>query len=139
MGSATDRHFRLLCERVIERPELVEDERFATNTKRVANRAVLVALLEEIFRSRDAAVWVARCREVAIPVSLVQGVLEALRSEPARHLVGTIGTLETVRHPVRFDGERLPLRGAPPALGEQTTALRRELTRDDTERRNRQK
>ncbi len=139
IGSATDRHFRLLCERVVERPEWVADERFGTNTKRVAHRAVLVALLEEIFRTREAAVWVERCRAAAIPVSLVQGVLEALRSEPARNLVGKIGALETVRHPVLFDGERLPLRTAPPALGGQTDALRRELTKDEAGSRSREK
>jgi crotonobetainyl-CoA:carnitine CoA-transferase CaiB-like acyl-CoA transferase len=143
VGSATNRHFRLLCERVVERPEWVRDERFATNTERVRNRTALVALLDGIFRTRDAAVWVARCREAAIPVSLVQGVLEALRSEPARNLVGMVGTLETVRNPVRFDGKRLPLRTAPPALGQESGALRRELANDltkgETEPRSREK
>jgi crotonobetainyl-CoA:carnitine CoA-transferase CaiB-like acyl-CoA transferase len=138
LGSATDRHFRMLCESVIERPEWIEDERFATNTQRVANRMALVAMLEEIFRTRDAAEWVARCRECAIPVSLVQGVLEALRSEPARNLVGAIGAFETVRNPVRFDGERLPLRTAPPALGEQTASVVRELTKGEAEPRSRE-
>jgi crotonobetainyl-CoA:carnitine CoA-transferase CaiB-like acyl-CoA transferase len=59
-------------------------------------------------------------------------VLEALRSEAARPLIGTMehpeaGTYETVRHPVRFDGERLPLGDAPPRLGEHTEAILREL------------
>jgi crotonobetainyl-CoA:carnitine CoA-transferase CaiB-like acyl-CoA transferase len=132
IGAATDRHFRMLCERVVERPEWIEDERFATNTARVAHRSVLVELLEEIFRTRAAEVWVERCREAAIPVSMVQGVLEALRSEPAAALVGSVGAIEMVRHPVRFDGERLPMRTPPPLLGEHTAALERELRRSET-------
>jgi crotonobetainyl-CoA:carnitine CoA-transferase CaiB-like acyl-CoA transferase len=128
IGSGTDRHYRTLCERVIERPELASDERFATNTARVTNRAILVPLLEAIFRTREAAEWVARCREASIPASLVRGVLEALRSEEAKPLIARDETFETVGHPVRFDGERLPLRSRPPRLGEHTDALTDELS-----------
>ncbi|HEU4888615.1 MAG TPA: CoA transferase, partial [Thermoanaerobaculia bacterium] len=113
VGGGTDRHFRLLCERVIERPELATNARYSTNGARVTNREELVTLLEAIFRTQNAEYWVARCRGASIPASLVQGVLEALRSEPAQPLVGTmehpdVGSYDTVRHPVRFDGERLP-------------------------------
>jgi crotonobetainyl-CoA:carnitine CoA-transferase CaiB-like acyl-CoA transferase len=127
MGGGTDRHFRMLCERVLDRPELADDERFATNRARVTNRHLLVPLLDGIFRTRDAEHWVARCREASIPASLVQGVLEALRSEAAKPLIASAGAYELVRHPVRFDGERLPIRSLPPKLGEHTAALTREL------------
>lgn len=128
IGGGTDRHFRMLCERVIERPELASDERFASNTARVAHREVLVPLLDSIFRTQPAQHWVARCREAAIPVSLVQGVLEALQSDVARPLRGIVGGIEVVKHPVRFDGDRLALTTAPPRLGEHTAALLDELT-----------
>lgn len=127
IGGGTDRHFRLLCERVIEQPELANDERFATNAARVRNRETLVPLLEAIFKTNDAQHWVSRCREAAIPASLVQGVLEALRSEAAKPLIANAGAYETVLHPVRFDGKRLPVRSAPPKLGEHTESLLREL------------
>lgn len=130
IGGGTDRHFRMLCERVIEQPELAMEERFASNTARVMNRATLVPLLESIFRTKEAAAWVDRCRDANIPASLVRGVLEALRSEEARPLIANVGTYETVAHPVRFDGQRLPLRSAPPRLGEHTNAIVRELASD---------
>jgi crotonobetainyl-CoA:carnitine CoA-transferase CaiB-like acyl-CoA transferase len=128
IGGGTNRHYRLLCERVIERPELATDERFATNAARVTNRDVLVPLLESIFATRDAQHWVERCLDANIPASVVRGVLEALRSEEAQPLLARLGAFETVGHPVRFDGRRLPLRAHPPRLGEHTEALRRELT-----------
>ena len=132
IGGGTDRHFRFLCERVIEHPELASDARYATNGARVAHRDELVAKLNDIFRTQNAEHWIARCRAASIPASLVQGVLEALRSEPAQPLIGTmthpdIGTYDTVRHPVRFDNERLPLGSAPPRLGEHTEQIVREL------------
>jgi crotonobetainyl-CoA:carnitine CoA-transferase CaiB-like acyl-CoA transferase len=117
---------------VIERPELASDVRYATNGARVEHREELVTLLEGIFRTQPAEVWVERCRTASIPASLVQGVLEALRSEPARPLIGTmehpdVGAYQTVRHPVRFDGERLPLGSPPPRLGEHTEEIIRDL------------
>jgi crotonobetainyl-CoA:carnitine CoA-transferase CaiB-like acyl-CoA transferase len=135
MGGATDRHYRMLCERVLERPELATDERFATNRARVTNRHVLVPLLQELFRERSADEWVQRCLDASIPSSLVRGVLEALRSETAQPLIASAGEYEVVRHPVRFDGERLPVRTPAPRLGEHTEAVRRELAVREHEQR----
>ncbi|HXG58314.1 MAG TPA: CoA transferase [Thermoanaerobaculia bacterium] len=132
IGAGTDRHFAALCSGVLRRPELATDRRFATNAARVRNRAVLIPLLEEIFRSRRARTWVARCRAAAVPASLVRGVLEALRSPAGSPLVTTlehpeIGAYEAVGNPVRLGGRRLPPRLAPPQLGQHTRAILREL------------
>jgi crotonobetainyl-CoA:carnitine CoA-transferase CaiB-like acyl-CoA transferase len=132
IGGGTDRHFRMLCERVIARPELAHDERFATNAARVTHRETLVPLLDAIFAARDAHEWVALCRDAAIPASLVRGVLEALRSDEAKPLLSNAAGYETVGHPVRFDGRRLPVRTKPPTLGEHTEALGREFSSRDT-------
>jgi crotonobetainyl-CoA:carnitine CoA-transferase CaiB-like acyl-CoA transferase len=43
-----DREWRVLAEQVLGRPELGTDPRFATNTDRVANRAVLHAVIDEV-------------------------------------------------------------------------------------------
>jgi crotonobetainyl-CoA:carnitine CoA-transferase CaiB-like acyl-CoA transferase len=128
IGGGTDRHYRLLCERVIARPELAADARFATNAARVANRSALVPLLEAIFAAEDAQHWVDCCRDANIPASLVRGVLEALRSDEAQPLLARLDGFETVAHPVRMNGERFPVRRHPPRLGEHTEALTRELT-----------
>jgi crotonobetainyl-CoA:carnitine CoA-transferase CaiB-like acyl-CoA transferase len=122
LGAGTNRHFQQLCAGVIGRPELADDARFATNEARVSHRQTLVPLLEEIFGTQPAAVWLARCREAAIPCSLVQGVLEALQSAAGAPLVGalthpTIGDYQAVGYPVRFDGLRTGIGSPPPELG----------------------
>ena len=132
IGSGTERHYRLLCEKVIERPELATDERFATNAARVTHREILVPMLEAIFLSKPADEWLARMRTAGIPCSPVRGVLEALRSEAAKPLIANAGDYDTVLNPVRFDGERLPIRTKPPQLGEQSEDIRRELTSAST-------
>jgi len=137
IGVGTDRHFAQLCDRVLRDPELARDARFATNTQRVKHREVLVAILESEFRRRTAAQWVARCRRAAIPVSLVRGVREALRTPAARALVATvdhpqIGAYDAIRNPVRIDGERLDIGSPPPSLGQHTDAIVRELRKRKT-------
>jgi len=139
IGAGTDRHFAQLCERVLRRPELAKDKRFATNVQRVKHRKVLVKILEDEFRNRTAAQWVRRCRSAAIPASLVRGVREALRSPEARALVATvehagIGAYDALRNPVRIDGQRLPIGSAPPELGEHTAAVLRELSASRTKK-----
>jgi crotonobetainyl-CoA:carnitine CoA-transferase CaiB-like acyl-CoA transferase len=133
IGAGTERHFAQLCERVVRRPELVADKRFATNAQRVKHRVKLIAILEDEFRKRTAAQWVRRCRQASIPASLVRGVREALRTPAGRTLVETvehpeIGSYEAVRNPVRIDGRRIAIGSAPPSLGQHTAAVLRELS-----------
>ncbi len=79
IGAGTDRHFAQLCERVLLRPELPQDERFATNGQRVKHRETLVSILEGEFRKRTAAQWVAGRRCVPRP-----GVLRSIQSSILR-------------------------------------------------------
>src|SRR3954465_8148257 len=57
LAVGNDRQFGELCE-AIGKLDLAEDERFATNSARVANRDELKSLLERALASRPAAEWV---------------------------------------------------------------------------------
>ena len=132
LGCGTDRHFRALCERVLQRPELAGDPRFASNESRVRNRDVLLPLLADCFRAHTASTWVRRCRAAQIPASLVQGVREALATPEGRVVVADVehpdaGRYETVGNPLRLDGLRPSIRSAPPRFGAQTSKILREL------------
>lgn len=132
IGAGTDRHFEQICNDVIERPELARDRRFATNAGRVKHRGTLVPLLDAIFRTSSARYWLTRLRKANVPCSLVQGVLEALRSPAGMPLTTrlmhpAIGAYEAVRYPVMFDGARTPGGSAPPELGQHTDNVLREL------------
>ena len=96
------------------------------------HRAVLIRALEREFRKRRASQWVAKCKRASIPASLVRGVREALRTPEGRALAGTvdhpvIGKYEALLNPIRVDGKRRPLGTPPPALGEHTDKIVREL------------
>src|ERR671920_132929 len=49
LGIQNEREWARFCEEVLERPEMAEDERFASNSERVANRAELHVEIEGIF------------------------------------------------------------------------------------------
>jgi succinate--hydroxymethylglutarate CoA-transferase len=132
LGCGTDRHFAVLCTRVIRRPELAADRRFGTNAGRVKHRAALIAILEKELAAKRAKQWVDACRRAGVPASLVRGVREALRTPSGRALVDAVdhpvvGRYEAVRNPVRIDGKRPAAGAAPPALGQHAGAILREL------------
>jgi len=132
IGAGTDRHFQLLCTHVLKRDDLARDARFTTNAQRVKHRDVLIRALEREFRRGRASQWVAKCKRASIPASLVRGVREALRTPEGRAMIASIehpviGEYDAVMNPLRVDGKRSPLRTPPPALGEHTEKVLREL------------
>jgi crotonobetainyl-CoA:carnitine CoA-transferase CaiB-like acyl-CoA transferase len=119
--------FARFCTEVIGRPDLAADERFKTNILRSANRAVLLPALHAELAKRPRAELLEKLTASGIPCGEVLGLLEALQSKRATDagLVTTqphpvAGTVNVLAPPYRFDGERLPVRSAPPTLGEGT-------------------
>jgi crotonobetainyl-CoA:carnitine CoA-transferase CaiB-like acyl-CoA transferase len=119
--------FARFCREVIERPDLAEDDRFKTNINRAANREVLVPELNREIGRRERQVLLQRLTQAGIPCGEVLGLHEALTSKRATDagLVTTqshpeAGSTHVLAPPYRFDGARLPVRSAPPQLGEGT-------------------
>jgi crotonobetainyl-CoA:carnitine CoA-transferase CaiB-like acyl-CoA transferase len=121
-----DAQFRRLCG-AVGRAELADDERYATNPARVANREELVEILQEEFSKRAADEWVEEIREAGVPIGPVNTLADVFLDE---HVLSS-GVLQTVEHPaagmlemlaspVLVDGERPPIRRPPPTLGQHT-------------------
>ncbi|HEY5579536.1 MAG TPA: CoA transferase [Rhodoferax sp.] len=119
--------FARFCTDVIERPDLAADERFKTNLNRSANREILVPEIRRELLSRKRKDLLDRLTRAGIPCGEVAGLHEALTSKRAidAGLVTTMphpeaGSVHVLASPYRFDGVRLPVRSAPPQLGEDT-------------------
>ncbi|MCZ8092101.1 MAG: CoA transferase [Acidovorax sp.] len=131
--------FDKFCRQVLLRPDIVEDPRFATNVNRTQHRLALAPLLKDLIRTHPRDLLIERMQAVGIPCGRVAGLHEALTSERTRRS----GLLRDMPHPVagttavfappyRLDGQRLPLRNAPPTLGEGTReVLQRLLSMSD--------
>ncbi|MDQ3317479.1 MAG: CoA transferase [Actinomycetota bacterium] len=124
LAVGNDAQFGRLCE-IMGLPDLADDERYATNPDRVANREELVALLQERFSERTSDEWVEKVRGAGVPCGPVNALADVFGDE---HVLGS-GMLQEVEHPaagmlrmlaspVLVDGERLPVRRPPPTLGE---------------------
>ena len=122
------------CTEVIERPDLADDERFKTNLNRTIHREELVPQLREAVGARKRKELLERMTRVGIPCGEVAGLYEAMTS-PRTVEAGLVnkmphsvaGTVDVMSSPYRFNGERLPVRSAPPTLGEGTNEVLADL------------
>ncbi|MDQ2822174.1 MAG: CoA transferase [Pseudomonadota bacterium] len=126
--------FMRFCIDVIDRPDIAADERFKTNIARTQHRDELMPEIRRELGSRKRADLLKRMSEVGIPCGEVAGLHEALTSQRAVDggLVNTmphaeVGSVSVLASPYRFDGERLPVRSAPPRLGEGTADVLQDL------------
>jgi crotonobetainyl-CoA:carnitine CoA-transferase CaiB-like acyl-CoA transferase len=125
LAVGNDRLFGRLCE-ALGLPELPADERFATNSARVAHADALAELLEAVLRTRPADEWFDALRAAAVPAGPINDVAEAfalaesLAMEPVRDAAG----YRLPAPPLRLDGERPEIRRPPPRLDEHGDELR---------------
>ena len=76
LAVGNDRLFARLAEAIGE-PGLAGDERFATNSARVANAAALQERLAAVFAREPAGHWIERLRAASVPVGPINDVAEA--------------------------------------------------------------
>jgi crotonobetainyl-CoA:carnitine CoA-transferase CaiB-like acyl-CoA transferase len=136
LAAVSDTQWALLCTE-FGWPELQIDERLASNNLRVQARDWLIPLLRVRFAPFAAAELATRFESVGLPYAPITRPQD-LFDDP--HLLATGGlapvTLpadasgagcevqtRTALLPLALDGQRLPLRQGPPALGEHTRAL----------------
>lgn len=97
----TGKFWVLFCE-IIERPDLLEDERFADMALRLENMEVLQEAIEAALTTKPVAHWVAKLSGF-VPVAPVCDVAQALDNPFA----SAVGMLNTVAHPDREGGLRM--------------------------------
>jgi crotonobetainyl-CoA:carnitine CoA-transferase CaiB-like acyl-CoA transferase len=121
LGVGNEGMFTQLCQ-LIGRPEWAADPRFTSNAARVANREVLIGMLNEVFVTRPAAEWVEGALAAGIPAGSLNTVSDIL-DDPhvqARGLIHALDDLRLVGPPVGFSGTPPTVRTPPPMLGEHT-------------------
>ena len=138
VAAANDGLYRRLCN-AIDRADLADDERFATNPARVENRDALIAELQRVFATRAADEWISLLEEAGVPAGKVRGALEAIEeaTRAGRDATTTVehptaGLLRLVASPLRpASGTRAP--EAPPLLGQHTREVLHEIGCSDDE------
>jgi len=128
----SDEHWRAFALEVIDRPDLIADERLASNESRVEHRGYLEPELVRAFAARGAVEWLERLQAARIPCGAVNAIPEVMEHPQLAHnrLVVEVdspaGPIPVVGSPFLVGGER-PGLGAVPGLGEHTAEVLREL------------
>ena len=140
LAAVSDTQWALLC-REFGFDDLRSDARLGSNNQRVLARDWLLPQLRERFAPFSAAALAERFERVGLPYAPITRPQD-LFDDPHLRATGGLAdvtlpadtsaagreiTTRTALLPLAFDGQRLPLRYAPPALGSHTRALLREL------------
>lgn len=116
-----DRLFAKLAQE-LGRPRWAQDERFATNRARLANKAALFDELVPLLKAGTRAEWLERLERAGVPCAPVHSLPEAV-AHPQVQALALLQPLpgqgmRLTALPFTVDGQRPPLRGPAPALGE---------------------
>jgi formyl-CoA transferase len=136
LAIGNDGQFARFCE-ATGQTHWATDARYASNTLRVENRAVLIPAIEALTRTRTTAQWIALLEHRAVPCGPINTIGQAFADEQvlARKLMvnqavapestayAAIESIATVASPLRLMDTPAVLHRAPPALGEHTDAV----------------
>lgn len=126
--AANNGQFQRLC-KILGLDELADDDRFNTPERRNLNRDELRPLLEQVLSQKGKQEWYEELSAAGLPVAPVQNVLEGY--EMAKDLgleplwtSGQEGDLPTVRNSLSFSATPASYRKTPPAMNEDSEAIR---------------
>jgi formyl-CoA transferase/CoA:oxalate CoA-transferase len=125
--------WRRIC-MALDRPELVQDPRYATSDARRGQRQAVNEIVSAFTRERSVQELVALFTRHDVPHAPMLGVQEAL-SQPqavAREMVvqtrhAVLGEIPIVNRPIKFPGAPQPVPSAPPVLGQHTDEILRDV------------
>ena len=127
IGANNDKLWRGLCT-VIGAEHLLTDERFVDNDRRMANRDVLIRLLEPYFTTRTTQEWVELLLDAGLPAGAIRDYSYVLSEDPhvkARNMIGHFdhpveGEIQVLASPMKLYGTPATIRTAAPLLGQHT-------------------
>ena len=131
IGVASEVIWKRFCEAVGQR-DLINDPRFADNSKRVENRSELIAILSKTFLQRRNDAWFKLLTDAEVPCAPVQTIDQVFQAPQVlqRDMLievdhPTAGKVRMAGIPVKFSVTPASVRMPPPLLGEHNDAILR--------------
>jgi len=132
IGVSSDKLWRAFCP-LLGLPGLADDPRFATNAARNANRAALVAALQDVFLTKTYEEWAAILLPAGIPTGAINTLGQVVRHPQVDARGVLVASTHPVAGPIRMVGPPVRLSETPgavrspaPLLGEHTDRVLRE-------------
>jgi crotonobetainyl-CoA:carnitine CoA-transferase CaiB-like acyl-CoA transferase len=114
--------------------DLGKDERFASNASRVANREILIPLLQPLFKTRPTQELWRSLSDSGVPCGPLYNIRETFEDDQVKHrgmrqeVVHPLkGVTPIVANPLRFSATPVKYHKAPPMLGEHTEEILRDI------------
>ena len=139
VATFNDREFARLA-RSLGRPEWLDDERFAKNSARVANRELLKTEVARSLEGKTKAEWTEILTAATVSCGPINTMADIERDPhvQAREMIVTLdhpqlGPVRTAASPMRFSASPVSYRRPPPLIGEHTPEVLRDwLGLDDS-------
>lgn len=129
IGGANEKNWVRIAQ-VLGHAEWAEDERFKTNSARMANKPALITMMTEILATRPAVQWLDEFDKAGVPAGPVNNIGQALM-HPQSLAMGMVveqehpvaGAIRTVGMPVKFSKTQPRYHRPPPRIGEDTIQI----------------
>src|SRR5690349_5087440 len=108
LAVASPADWKVFCEIVIEKPELLTDSRFVTVQDRRKNRALLEETIEKMFLEKDHRYWLEQLKKAELPHGIVRGIAQVLAHPQvvARKLIreaeSPVGKVPVIANPLKM-------------------------------------
>ncbi|MFM0558010.1 CoA transferase [Paraburkholderia sediminicola] len=129
MAAGNNALWAAVC-RVLGHPEWTDDDRFTTPSHRARHQDQLRLMLETIFAEEPAPFWLEHFRAAGVPCAPINNYSDVLADPQVEHmqwvqpltLPNGVET-RTFGSPINLSGHGLPIRRAPPRLGEHSEEI----------------
>jgi len=140
VGANNEKLWSAFCTGVLERPDLMEDERFRTRGARLKNIDALQDEIEKVLATHPTGHWVAKLDAAGVPGGPVFNYVQAFDNEhaKARHMVAEIdhpriGRMKILGNPVKASAELARSRLPAPWLGQHSAEVLKGLGYTDAQ------
>ncbi|KAK3718686.1 hypothetical protein LTR37_004903 [Vermiconidia calcicola] len=141
-GATNDKQFVKLA-RILGKPELAEDPRFSTNTKRVQHRDEISKIVNELFKKKTIEEWNEAFESSGMPYGGVNSMERVFKHPQSKarnmvvempHEAATKGTMSVIGPAIKWSGTPTSIRSKPPLHGEHSDEVLAELGIDEAQR-----
>jgi len=129
LATGNDTLFNKFCE-LIDREDLLEDERFASNPDRVEHRHEIHEIIENETLKKTTEEWLQACSEAGIPAGAIHDVEEVVNHPQIQHrqMVEEVdhseaGPVQVTGIPIKMSKTQGKVEDPPPTLGQHTEEI----------------
>ena len=134
VAAGNDSQFAKLC-LAAGFPEIAKDPRFSTNSARLRHRATIVPILESWFAKHSVSHWATVLADAGVPCGPIYAIDQVYADPQVEHLgiVQKVGDIPYLGQPVTLSRTPSRVVAHPPARGEHTADVLRDLGYGDAE------